>query len=130
MGSFPWREVLCELSSRILIWVQSREFANATTLQVSSEDGLVKCFDVRAASKDPLWTLHAHDGAVSALDVCPTMDGLLVTGSADKQAKLWNIKEGKPSCLASRDLGVVSTFPVLCLSSLRIAVSTLCDYSG
>ncbi|KAJ3042523.1 hypothetical protein HDV00_007057 [Rhizophlyctis rosea] len=83
---------------------------HAEKFYVSSEDGLVKCFDVRATTRDPVWTLHAHDGAVSALDVCPTMDGLLVTGSADKQAKLWNIKEGKPSCLASRDLGVGKIF--------------------
>ncbi|KAJ3288503.1 hypothetical protein HK104_008144 [Borealophlyctis nickersoniae] len=76
----------------------------------STEDGIVKAFDVRSATRDPLWTLHAHDAAVSALDVSPLLDGLIVTGSTDKQVKLWNVKEGKPSCLSSRDLGLGKVF--------------------
>ncbi|KAI9203673.1 WD40-repeat-containing domain protein [Polychytrium aggregatum] len=76
---------------------------------VSTEDGIVKCYDARSP-KDSLFTVHAHDGAVSALDVSRIVDGLLVTGSTDKTVKLWNIKDNKPSCICSRDVGVGKVF--------------------
>ncbi len=33
---------------------------------VSTEDGLVRCFDGRIGGSVPLYTLHAHDSAVSS----------------------------------------------------------------
>ncbi|KAI9094615.1 WD40-repeat-containing domain protein [Phlyctochytrium arcticum] len=79
---------------------------------VSTEDGLVQCFDARTSGSAPIFTLHAHDGAVSALDVSPLLDGLLITGSTDKTVKVWNIKDAKPSCLVSRDLNLGKVFAV------------------
>jgi periodic tryptophan protein 1 len=58
----------------------------------------------------PLWTLQAHDKAVNAFDVNPIIPGFLVTGSADKQVKLWNITADGPSMVVSRDLGVGQVF--------------------
>jgi periodic tryptophan protein 1 len=72
---------------------------------VSSEDGIVSCYDIR--NKKAIFTLHAHDSAVSALDINPGLDGFLVTGSADKQVKLWSLKDDKPKCLASKNLDAV-----------------------
>ncbi|KAJ3169567.1 hypothetical protein HDU88_000758 [Geranomyces variabilis] len=77
---------------------------------VSTEDGLVKAFDVRAAGSTPIFTLHAHDGPVSALDVSAVSEGLMVTGSPDRLVKVWNIKDKKPSCLVSRDLDLGKIF--------------------
>jgi periodic tryptophan protein 1 len=79
----------------------------AERFYVSSEDGVVQCFDVR--NTKPIWTLHAHDGAASALDVSVTMQGFIVTGGADKQVKVWTTRNDKPKCLASRDLDAVYT---------------------
>ena len=59
------------------------------------------------------FTLSAHDGAVSALDVNPHIRGCLATGGTDKTVKVWNIADdpdtGKRavSLVTSRDLGVV-----------------------
>ncbi|KAI8607871.1 WD40-repeat-containing domain protein [Chytriomyces sp. MP71] len=73
---------------------------------VSTEDGIVKCFDGRSP-KAPVFTIHAHDGAVSALDISSRVDGLVVTGSTDKATKVWNTRDSTAiKCLASRDLQV------------------------
>lgn len=67
--------------------------------------------DLKAASPSR-FTLSAHDGAASALDVSPLIRGCLVTGGTDKLVKVWNVDQsegGKPSVsmVASRDLDVV-----------------------
>jgi periodic tryptophan protein 1 len=59
------------------------------------------------------FTLSAHDGAVSALDVSPLLRGCICTGGTDKLVKVWNVDQtagGKPavSMVASRDMEVVS----------------------
>ena len=89
---------------------------------ISLDNGLVQSFDARTlsttptalSSSKPLWTLSAHDKAVSALDYSKHVRGFLVTGGTDKTVKLWNTLDGskadgdiKISLVASRDLGVV-----------------------
>ncbi|KAH9250019.1 hypothetical protein BASA83_001068 [Batrachochytrium salamandrivorans] len=97
---------------------------------VSTEDGLVKAFDVRAGkttthtpgsgkkqsntvesdNSETLFTLHAHDSAISAMDLSPLIDGLLVTGSSDKHVKVWSIKNDQPACIVSRDVDAGKVF--------------------
>lgn len=79
-------------------------------------------FDARTLPSDlntpspARFTLSAHDGAVSSLDVNPHIKGCLVTGGTDKLVKVWNVVDdadgGKRnvSLVTSRDLGVVSGF--------------------
>lgn len=85
---------------------------------MSLENGLVLCHDARTLPSDtnsiarPLFTLAAHDGAASALDVNPHIRGCIVTGGTDKLVKIWNITHGdttktEVSLVTSRDLGVV-----------------------
>ena len=92
---------------------------------VSLENGLVLNFDARTLPSDlnnpspSRFTLSAHDGAASALDVNPHVRGVLVTGGTDKVAKVWSVTEegdGKKgvSLVTSRDLGVVRSLPRLC----------------
>lgn len=83
--------------------------------QVSTENGIIHYHDGRNAPSDPsktkpLWTLQAHDSAVNTFDINPIIPGFLVTGSADKQTKLWNITDSGPSMVVSRDLGVGRVF--------------------
>lgn len=91
--------------------------------QVSLESGLVLNFDSRTLSsfadlKNPLastpakFTLAAHEGAASSLDVSPHVRGCLATGGTDKLVKVWNIDEEdtsrrQVSMVTSRDVGVV-----------------------
>jgi periodic tryptophan protein 1 len=72
----------------------------------------VHCFDVRNAGKSPkaMWTLQAHDDSVSAFDVNPIIPGFLVTGSTDKEVKLWNIEANGPSMVVARNLDVGKVF--------------------
>jgi periodic tryptophan protein 1 len=88
---------------------------------VSLENGLVLNFDARALPTDmkspspARFTLSAHDGAVSALDVSPLLRGCICTGGTDKLVKVWNVDEtagGKPavSMVASRDMEVGKVF--------------------
>ena len=82
---------------------------------VTTESGTVHYYDVRSVpSAEGLsksaWTLQAHNGAVSAFDINPTIPGFLATGSADKQVKLWNVTENRPSMVVSRNLDVGRVF--------------------
>jgi len=58
------------------------------------------------------FTLAAHDGAVSGLDINPHLRGCIATGGTDKVVKVWNINDENDkrsvSLVTSRDLGVVS----------------------
>ncbi|EHL03374.1 putative Uncharacterized WD repeat-containing protein C17D11.16 [Glarea lozoyensis 74030] len=82
---------------------------------ISTENGVIHFHDVRntpskpAASK-PVWTLQAHDESVSAFDINPVIPGFMVTGSTDKQVKLWNIQPSGPSMVVSRNLEVGKIF--------------------
>jgi periodic tryptophan protein 1 len=85
---------------------------------VSLENGIVLNFDARTLPSDlsqpspARFTLSAHDGAVSALDVNPHIRGCLLTGGTDKLVKIWNIVDNGSkrdvTLVTSRDLGVVS----------------------
>jgi len=89
---------------------------------VSLENGLVLNFDARSLPSDinspspARFTLSAHDGAVSALDVNPHIRGCIATGGTDKVVKIWNINEEgggrEVSLVTSRDLGVGKVFSV------------------
>lgn len=90
---------------------------DANYLYVSTEAGCVHCHDVRNASPNPaaaraVWTLQAHDEAVSSFDINPIIPGFLVTGSTDRTVKLWNIQPGGqgPSMVISRNLDVGKVF--------------------
>jgi len=88
---------------------------------VSLENGVVLNFDARTLPsnlKSPspsLFTLAAHDGAASALDVNPHISGCICTGGSDKMVKVWNVDssaDGNPrvSMVASRNLEVGKVF--------------------
>jgi periodic tryptophan protein 1 len=81
---------------------------NSERFMVSTEDGLVQCFDIRADK--PLFSIHAHDGAVSALHYNPHVKDCLVTGASDKKVKIWSLKNQKPSNVLSKDVGAVNIF--------------------
>lgn len=76
---------------------------------------MIHYHDTRNAPQDPsaskpVWVLQAHDESISSFDINPVIPGYLVTGSTDKQVKLWNIQESGPSMVVSRDLGVGKVF--------------------
>ncbi|KIM39925.1 hypothetical protein M413DRAFT_187619 [Hebeloma cylindrosporum] len=88
---------------------------------VSLENGLVLNFDVRTLPSNldqpspARFTLSAHDGPASAIDVNPHLKGCIATGGTDKLVKVWNINDeenGKRSVslVTSRDLGVGKVF--------------------
>ncbi len=83
---------------------------------VTTEGGTVHYFDARVVptSHDqpskPVWTLQAHDGAVSAFDISPAVPGLLATGSDDKRVKIWDVQNNKPNMVVSRNLDVGRIF--------------------
>ncbi|KAJ1757558.1 rRNA-processing protein [Coemansia sp. RSA 1807] len=77
---------------------------------VATDSGLVRYFDVRMGENSaPVFTLVAHDEAVSAMDQHPTMPGMLVTGSSDETVKVWDVRT-KPSMVMSRNPDVGSIF--------------------
>lgn len=84
-----------------------------TQFVVSTEDGLVVCFDSRnGASAKPLYTLSAHDKPATSLCFNPLAPDMLVTASVDKTVKLWDVSDNAPKLVATEDLKVGSVFSV------------------
>jgi len=82
---------------------------------VTTENGVLHYHDARTAPPSPeaskaVWTLQAHDESVSSFDVNPVIPGFLVTGSTDKDVKLWNVQATGPSMVVSRNLDVGKVF--------------------
>lgn len=99
---------------------------------VTTDGGMVYRFDVRnipATPQDskPVWSLQAHDSSVSSFDINPSIPGFIVTGSTDKQVKLWNVADDKPSMVVMRkpEVGKVfsTTFAPDADVSFRLAVA-------
>lgn len=84
----------------------------------ATEAGRVLKFDVQRAvasqgagtSVEPVFTIHAHDDAVSAMALSPDVPNLLATGSTDLTVKLWACDDNRPSCIFSRNFGVGPVF--------------------
>ncbi|PHH87087.1 hypothetical protein CDD83_9328 [Cordyceps sp. RAO-2017] len=81
----------------------------------STEKGAVHYHDIRNAPRNPessksVWTLQAHDEAVSSFDVNSVVPGFLATGSTDRTVKLWSITPTGPSMVVSRNLDVGKVF--------------------
>lgn len=82
---------------------------------VTTDNGIVYKYDLRNApatpgDSKPVWTLQAHDDSVSSFDINPRIPGFLVTGSSDKQVKIWDTANDRPSMVVSRNLEVGKVF--------------------
>ncbi|KAG0239672.1 hypothetical protein BGW41_007555 [Actinomortierella wolfii] len=77
---------------------------DANFFYVATEDGMVQYMDARQPSQAPLYRLHAHDKAVSSIDINANVRGCIVTGSTDGQVKVWDLKDNRPSMVTSRNV--------------------------
>lgn len=86
---------------------------DASQLVISTDDGSVVCYDVRSADK-ALYSLKAHGEACSNVSFSPMIPGLMATASADGHVKIWDVLEGKPALVGSRDMAIVRACPFYC----------------
>lgn len=85
--------------------VESAQWMGDDKVLAGCDSGNVYCFDIRQESK-PLWTLHAHDSGITTLASNNFCAGLVATGAMkEREMKVWNVKEGKPSLVLKKDFG-------------------------
>ena len=71
--------------------------------QVATDTGVVQMFDARNDDK-AVWTLKAHSEGVNGLVMSTQCPGCLITGSSDKTIKVWDIADGKPTCVHDQNM--------------------------
>ena len=71
--------------------------------QVATDTGVVQMFDARNDDK-AVWTLKAHSEGVNGLVMSTQCPGCLITGSSDKTIKVWDIADGKPTCVHEQNM--------------------------
>lgn len=92
-------------------------------LTVASEDGVVKCLDVRKFGAEPAWSMVAHEyGGVSDICYNAQVPGMLVTCSIDKTVALWDTGAASaphraPQPCGSKDMNVGKLYSVACYPS-------------
>jgi periodic tryptophan protein 1 len=85
---------------------------NHSQFLCSTDQGEVTCHDMRKAGQGPLFTIGAHAEACTGLAVNPLTPGLLATASLDRTVKLWDIRGGKVSYIASKSMQCGQVFSI------------------
>ncbi|XP_071941448.1 periodic tryptophan protein 1 homolog [Antedon mediterranea] len=76
--------------------------SNSNTFLASTDGGFVYSLDVRLDK--PLFTLQAHEKAVTGLALSTEPQHCLTTVSADHYVKVWDITDNKPALVISKDM--------------------------
>eukprot|EP00960_Hanusia_phi_P074681 768287-Hanusia_phi.AAC.12 len=76
---------------------------------VSTDSGIVTCHDARHAGSN-VYSIGAHDKAVTGLAVNQQVNGLIATASLDKTLKLWDVRGGKAEYITTRNMDVDQVF--------------------
>jgi len=98
---------------------------NQQYLTAASEDGMVRCWDVRKFGEEPVWSVVAHAyGGVSDICYNSKVPGMLVTCSIDKTVALWDTvaqNNGSPPAsphpCGSKDMSVGKLYSLSCYPS-------------
>ena len=70
----------------------------------TTDNGGLHYMDVR--TEKIVFSLDAHDDAVTGIAFSPSVPGCLVTGSSDKIAKVWDISSNKPKLVFEKGLKI------------------------
>ena len=70
----------------------------------STDDGHISYMDVRM--NEPVMTWEAHEGATTGVCVDQSVPGCLVTVSADKSLKIWDIRKDEPKMILKKNLNM------------------------
>ena len=89
-----------------------------------TEDGMVTMCDTRKAGSvapggaspqqgaSALFRLQAHSKPTTCMSFSPAVPNVLCTGSVDKTVKIWDISEGRPNCVVTKNMDLGGVFAV------------------
>ena len=86
---------------------------NENILIVSTEGGLVLCYDIANGGDEPCLMIQAHEAPVCGMSINSVVPGLLATCSPDKTLKLWDISNPENVVLLHTKEGKVCAQVVL-----------------
>ncbi|XP_064628695.1 periodic tryptophan protein 1 homolog [Lineus longissimus] len=104
-----------------VVWNWSSPFH----LLASSDQGFVYLLDVR--TDKTVFTLSAHTGAVTGLCLSSQVPNLLVTGSADKLVKVWDIQDNKPEMVMEKNFKLGGIQCISCCPDAPYAFAAGCE---
>lgn len=124
-GSFDKTAAVCDVRATAADWKAAAKWQISSDVEcitwdphnhhhflVSTDQGTVTCHDARKAGEEPVFTIGAHTEACTGLAINPIAPGLLATSSLDRTVKLWDIRGGKVSYIASKSMQCGQVFAI------------------
>lgn len=78
---------------------------NPFNFLVATEKGMLHMIDARK-DKECLWSVAAHTEGINGISLSSQVPGMLVTGSTNKQMKVWDVSKPQPVCVFEKEVNV------------------------
>ncbi|KAK4534465.1 hypothetical protein CDCA_CDCA02G0490 [Cyanidium caldarium] len=109
--------------------VEAILWASEHACLVSDEGGWVSAYDTRAlGDHTPVWRLRPHPKRPVAMTLCPTVPGMLVTGSTDALLQVYDVQSSAatPPLVASTNAQAGPIFSLVACPDSALGLAVVC----